>query len=62
MKEKPMPIGKPTLFEGNIRAIDPNAFGFFYCEITAPDNIRHPIIQTHLNIHNGIRSVAPIGT
>ena len=29
MSDKLMPIGFPTYFEGNIRAIDPNAFGFF---------------------------------
>jgi hypothetical protein len=43
-----MPVGKPTLFEGNIRAVNPDAFGFFWCKITAPNNIKHPIIQTHV--------------
>ena len=62
MQEYPMPIGTPTYFEGNIRAIDPDAFGFFYCEIIAPDNIEHPIIQTHVKTNNGIRTMAPLGT
>jgi hypothetical protein len=62
MKECPMPVGTPTYFEGNIRAIDPNAFGFFYCEIIAPDEIKHPIIQTHVKTNNGIRTISPIGT
>lgn len=57
-----MPVGKPTLFEGNIRDIDPNAFGFFYCEIIAPNNIKHPILQTHVKINSTIRTIAPIGT
>jgi len=61
MKEYPMPIGKPTFFEGNIRDINPNAFGFFYCEIIAPDNIKHPIIQTHVMTNGGLRTIAPIG-
>jgi hypothetical protein len=56
-----MPIGIPRYFEGNIRAIDPDAYGFFYCKITAPDNIKHPIIQTHVKTTGGIRTMAPIG-
>jgi hypothetical protein len=31
MKEYPMPVGKPVYFEGDIRAIEPDAFGLFYC-------------------------------
>lgn len=38
----PMPIGNKTYFEGDIRKIDPNAFGFFYCKITTPGNLIHP--------------------
>lgn len=61
MLEKDMPIGKPILFEGDIRDIDPQAFGFFYCEIIAPDNLMHPIIQTHIKTDNGIRTIAALG-
>src|SRR6266850_1063800 len=61
MKEYDMPIDKPTLFEGDIRAIDKDAFGFFFCNIKAPDNLKHPIIQTHIKTDNGLRSVAPLG-
>ena len=61
MLDKDMPVGKPVLFEGNIRVIEPNAFGFFYCEIIAPDNLKHPILQTHVMTNNGIRTMAPIG-
>jgi hypothetical protein len=62
MQERLMPIGNPTYFNGNIRLIDPNAFGFFYCEVIAPDNIKHPILQTHVKTNKGIRTIAPIGT
>jgi hypothetical protein len=62
MNDKLMPIGIPTYFSGNIRLIDPNAFGFFYCKIIAPDNILHPILQTHVKTHGGIRTISPIGT
>jgi hypothetical protein len=62
MDQFDMPIGKPLYFLGDIRKVDPNAFGFFYCKIIAPDNLLHPIIQTHIKTKNGMRTVAPLGT
>ena len=62
MRDKKMPIGTHTYFQGNILKVDPNAFGFFYCKIKAPDNLKHPILQTHLKTKNGLRTVAPLGT
>jgi hypothetical protein len=61
MHSQLMPVGTPTFFEGDIRKIDSNAFGFFYCEIIAPDNILHPILQTHVKTNNGMRTLSPIG-
>jgi hypothetical protein len=61
MKLQQMPIGQPTYFEGNIRSINSNAFGFCYCNIIAPDDIKHPIIQTHVKTPAGIRTISPIG-
>lgn len=29
MSKYPMPMGKPTSFEGDIFKVDPDAFGFF---------------------------------
>jgi hypothetical protein len=57
-----MPTGIPNLFQGDIRKIEPNAFGFFYCKITAPDDIKHPILQTHVKTKNGTRTLSPIGS
>jgi hypothetical protein len=57
-----MPIGTPSYFKGNIRLFDPNAFGFFYCKIIAPDKLEHPILQTHVKTNNGIRTISPLGT
>ena len=62
MDQFDMPVGKPIYFEGNIREIDKDAFGFFYCKITAPDNLKHPIVQTHVKVNNMIRTMAPLGT
>jgi len=61
MKNFDIPIGSPTEFMGDIRKVDKNAFGFFYCEIEAPQDLIHPIIQTHIKTSNGIRTVAPLG-
>jgi len=61
MKEFDMPIGNPTLFEGNIRLIDIHAFGFFYCNIIAPEGLNEPIIQTHVKTLDGVRTIAPLG-
>ena len=43
-----MPTGKPIAFEGDIRKVDPNAYGFFYCKITTPDYLEHPILQRRI--------------
>lgn len=56
-----MPVGNPTYFKGNIRLLDLYAFGFFYCKIIAPDNLKHPILQTHVKTNNGTRTIAPLG-
>ena len=40
-----IPVGKPIAFEGNIRQVEPNAYGFFYCKITSPAYLEHPILQ-----------------
>ncbi len=61
MKNCDMPVGKPTYFEGDIRKVDPNAFGFFYCKITTPPQLEHPILQTHVTTKSGIRTVAALG-
>ena len=61
MRNQLMQVGVPTYFKGDIRLIDSKAFGFFYCKIIAPDDILHPIIQTHVKTDNGIRTISPIG-
>ena len=62
MKEFDMPTGKPIQFYGDIRKYEPDAFGFFYCKITAPNNLMHPILQTHIKINNMSRTIAPLGS
>jgi len=62
MRDKDFPIGNPTYFEGNILLQDPKAFGFFYCKITAPEGLLHPILQLHTKTLSGIRTVSPLGS
>jgi hypothetical protein len=62
MSSKPMPIGKPTAFEGNILKFDSNAYGFFYCKMTSPAFIDHPILQRRIKISGGTRTIAGLGT
>ena len=57
-----MPIGKPVAFEGDIRKIDPEAFGFFYCKITSPNDLEHPLLQRRIKTSEGIRTIAGLGT
>ena len=62
MKECDMPTGNIVYFQGDIRAVDKNDFRFFFCKIIAPENLNHPILQTHIKTENGIRTIAPLGT
>jgi hypothetical protein len=62
MKDNDYPVGNPTYFEGNIINADPNAFGFFYCKIIAPKDLKHPILQIHHKTKDGIRTVSPLGS
>ena len=57
-----MPIGKPIVFQGDIRSTDPNAYGYFYCKITSPDNLAHPILQRRIKTSDGIRTIAGLGS
>ncbi len=58
MKYKEIPTGNLYYFEGNILQYKPNALGFFYVKVTAPDGLEHPIIQ----IHENNTTMAPLGT
>jgi hypothetical protein len=59
------PIGRPTLFKGDILKLKNNPFGFFYCKVSAPDNLLHPILQLHHKTKDGLasqaRTIAPLG-
>ena len=58
MMHKEMPVGRVHYFEGDVLNYKPDALGFFYVKVTAPDNLNHPILQVH---HNN-NTMAPLGT
>ena len=62
MSNTVMPIGKPIAFEGDIRKIESKAYGFFYCKITSPEYLKHPILQRRIKTANGIRTIAGLGS
>jgi hypothetical protein len=62
MATHPMPVGKPIAFEGDILRVEPDAFGFFYCKITSPDSLQHPILQRRIKTSEGIRTIAGLGS
>jgi hypothetical protein len=62
MKSLRMPVGKPIEFEGDVRAIESPVHGFFYCKITSPDYLEHPILQRRIKTKDGIRTVAGLGS
>ena len=57
-----MPVGKPIYFDGDIRKVDAKAFGFFYCKITSPEYLEHPILQRKIKTSEGVRTVAGLGS
>jgi DNA polymerase type B, organellar and viral len=50
-----MPINNIKYFEGNVT--ENNLFGFFFVEVTCPDNLNIPILQLHYKN----RTVSPLG-
>jgi len=62
MAKNLMPVGNKSYFEGEIRKLSPEAFGFFFCKITAPDFLNHPILQLHVKTKSGLRTLAPVGS
>lgn len=62
MLKNPMPVGRPIAFTGDILKSDSNAFGFFYCKITSPLDLKHPILQRRIKTEQGIRTIAGLGS
>lgn len=59
MSKYPIPVGNPIYFEGDILKINSNPFGIFYANVTAPNNLNYPILQT--KITGSHKTITPIG-
>ena len=57
-----LPVGKPIAFVGDIRSVDPDAYGFFYCKIKSPATLRYPILQRKFKTKDGVRTIAGLGS
>lgn len=57
-----MPVGKPIAFQGDIRKMEPDAYGFFFCKISSPKYLEHPILQRSIKTLDGKRTIAGLGT
>ena len=57
-----MPCGKVRHFVGNILEAETNPIGFFKVNVTAPDNLKVPVLMTKTVINGKLVNVAPVGT
>lgn len=58
MKNYYYPSGSPKLISGSVDIHDPKVFGFVYVDVTAPDNLDIPLLQTRIKG----KTIAPIGS
>jgi hypothetical protein len=61
MEKELMPVGYPTLFEGDISRLEKDPFGFFEVEVRAPLDLHVPILQVKIKTNHGTRTIAPVG-
>jgi hypothetical protein len=68
MASFPMPVGNPIYFVAKPGDILNNAststekpFGIFEVDISCPDNINIPILQTRIKTSKGYRTISPVG-
>lgn len=62
MAKYSLPYGDIFYFNGDILKFKPDAHGFFLCNITTPEDMNRPLLQTRVKTDNGFRTVAPLGT
>lgn len=61
MSKYAMPCGKVRHFVGNILAKEMKPMGFFKVNVTAPDNLKVPVLTTKVLINGRLVNVAPTG-
>ena len=58
MLNSSLPCGQINYFEGDILKYKPDACGFFYCKVTSPEFLEHPILQ----LHHKKSTMSPLGS
>ena len=65
MKTCPMPVGSPKYFEGNIWDKFDKPYGFFTVEVTTPEFLNIPVLQTKVIVKSSSgdcdMTIAPLG-
>ena len=62
MREFPMPVGNITYFDGDITKINSNTFGIFEVEVTTPQDMKIPLLQTRIKTNSVTKTISPLGT
>lgn len=56
------PCGNVRHFVGNILELEKNPIGFFKVNVTAPLNLKMPVLQTRIVRNESMSTVSPVGT
>ena len=62
MKKYLMPVGQPKHFIGDISLFKKDPFGFFKVTVTAPTEMKIPILPTKIKTNSGWRTIFPVGS
>jgi hypothetical protein len=63
MANFPLPCGGVKFVQGEgIFKANSDKLGFYNCDVVAPDNLLHPLIQRHVKINQGISTASTLGS
>lgn len=62
MKKYHMPVGQPKHFIGDISLLKRDPFGFLKVTVTAPIQMKIPILPTKIKTDSGWRTIFPVGS
>jgi len=61
MKNYAVPVGNPTFFEGDVLKFKDTPYGIFEAKITAPKEIKIPLLQKRFKVNGSTSTIAPLG-
>jgi hypothetical protein len=61
MKEFAVPVGNPLYFESDVFKFRENPFGVFEVKITAPKDMKIPLLQIRRKVNGNTSTLAPLG-